>query len=52
MVWKTIKAVYGYVIDVSDCLDEDGYIEHDKLREKPNMDSQENLLMHGRLTIK
>jgi hypothetical protein len=34
MGWKTIKAVYGYVVDVSDCLDKDGYIKHDKLQDK------------------
>jgi hypothetical protein len=39
MVWKTIKAVYGYHIDVEslndpDLFDEDGYIEMDKICEK------------------
>lgn len=37
MVWATIKAVYGYVIEVADLnnpdlFDEDGYIDYEKLR--------------------
>jgi hypothetical protein len=48
MVWKTIKAVYGYAIDVTsldndDLFDEDGYIDWQVLRDmfiyiKPNLD--------------
>ena len=34
MVWQTIKAVYGYCVDVTDCLDEEDCIDTEKIKNK------------------